>query len=143
MQIKEIFLREEIAQSFFLLTQYCKNLDEQKYIDDFLSMIKNGYKAAILFDKANPIAFIGIRSSYKLQHKLMLEIEDFFIDKNLSDQKFDEAANALISWSPSIASGLNCQKILVNFSTERKREQKNFASVKFLLEGFSFSKISS
>jgi len=142
MQIKEIQTREEIAETFAVLTQIYENLNRETYIEDILNMMQRGYKMAavfedIAFEDGRCIGVIGIRIIRKLHYGKSVEIEDFMIDRKKRGIGVGKMLLRFAEWQ---AVNFGCKHIIGNLETKRQESQKIFAREKFLLDGFLFKK---
>lgn len=142
MQIKEVQTREEILESFNVLTQIYDNLNKETYIDDVLNMMQRGYKMAAVFEditvnNGNCIGVVGIRIIRKLNHGKSVEIEDFMIDRQ---KRGVGVGKMLIRWVEWQAAVFDCEHIIGTLESKRLPSQRIFAREKFVLEGFLFKK---
>lgn len=142
MQIKEIQTKEEIAESFSVLTQIYQNLHAETYIEDLLTMMQSGYKMIGVFEdhhieNGRCIGIAGIRIVQKLNYGKVIEIEDFIIDRQKRGVGVGKMLIRFIEWQAAL---FGCQNIIGNLETKRQESQKIFAREGFLLDGFFFKK---
>jgi GNAT superfamily N-acetyltransferase len=142
MQIKEIQTREEIAQTYAVLTQIYENLKEETYVEEILNMMQRGYKMAGVFESPSVentrcIGVIGVRIIRKIQHGKTIEIEDFMIDRA---KRGIGVGKMLIRWVDWQAMNFGCTNIIGTLQTKRQESQKIFSREKFILDGFFFKK---
>ena len=142
MQLKELQTREEIFQSFAVLTQIYSDLNQETYVEDILNMMQRGYKMAAVFedpevDNGCCIGIVGVRVIRKLHYGKAIEIEDFMIDRQ---KRGIGVGKMLIRWVEWQAATFGCKNIIGNLETKRLESQRIFAREKFLLDGFFFKK---
>jgi GNAT superfamily N-acetyltransferase len=142
MQIKELQSREEISQSFEVLTQIYENLNKDTYVEDILNMMQRGYKMAGVFEDPNVengrcIGVVGVRVIRKLHYGKAIEIEDFMIDRK---KRGIGVGKMLMRWVEWQAVTFGCQNIIGNLETKRLESQRIFSREKFILDGFFFKK---
>ena len=147
MQIKELHSREEIQDSFAVLSQIYQDLDESKYVDIILNMMQRGYKMAAVFEGSSAdndnksgecIGVVGIRISRRLEYNKVLEIEDFMICRK---KRGIGVGKMLIRWVEWQALTFQCNKIICNLDSKRLESHKILSREKFILEGFHFRKV--
>lgn len=144
MQIKEIESREEISATLDVLSQIYDNLDHETFVNDILNMMERGYKMAAVFEdseieNARCIGTVGIRITRKLSHGKTIEIEDFMIDRK---KRNIGVGKILIRWVEWQAAIFSCHSIIGNLETKRLESQRIFSREKFVIDGFSFKKLS-
>ena len=137
MQIKEVQTREEILESFNVLSQIYDDLNKETYIDDILNMMRCDYKMAAVYENGRSIGVIGVRIIRKLHYGKALEIEEFMID---SQKSGIGVGKMLIRWAEWQATVFGCQNIIGNLETKRLESQKIYSREKFILDGFFFRK---
>jgi GNAT superfamily N-acetyltransferase len=137
MQIKEVQTREEILETFNVLSQIYDDLNKETYIDDILNMMQRGYKMAAVSEENCCIGVIGVRIVRKLHYGKALEIEDFMIDRK---KRGIGVGKMLIRWAEWQATIFGCQNIIGNLETKRLESQKIYSREKFILDGFFFRK---
>lgn len=142
MQIKEIQSREEIFQTYSVLTQIYDNLNEETYVDDVLNMMQRGYKMAAVFesrgdDVGKCIGVVGIRIIRKLRYGKAVEIEDFMIDRQ---KRNIGVGKMLIRWVEWQAAIFKCQNLIGVLETKRLESQRIYSREKFNIDGFFFQK---
>ncbi len=142
MQIKEIQTREEIAQTFDVLTQIYENLNGETYVEDVLNMMQRGYKMAAVFEdidieNGHCIGVVGVRIIRKLHYGKAIEIEDFMIDRKKRGIGIGKMLLRFVEWQ---AANFGCENIIGNLETKRQESQKIFAREGFFLDGFFFKK---
>ena len=115
MQIKEIHTREEIIESYNVLTQIYEKLDPATFVEDILNMMQRGYKMAAVFDddnvekKGHCVGVIGVRIIRKLNYGKSLEIEDFMIDRK---KRGIGVGKMLIRWAEWQSAIFDCKHII-------------------------------
>lgn len=142
MQIKEVQSHEEISSTYEVLKQIYHNLNPETYVDNILHMMKKGYMMAAVFedgnsDKGKCIGVVGIRITKKLQHGMVVEIEDFMI---CLDRRNIGVGKMLIRWVEWQAANFECNTIIGNLETKRESSQRIYAREKFIIDGLSFKK---
>lgn len=144
MQIKEIESREEISATLDVLSQIYDNLDHETFVNDVLNMMERGYKMAAVFEdpsieNGRCIGTVGIRITHKLHYGKTIEIEDFMIDRK---KRNIGVGKILIRWVEWQAAIFSCHSIIGNLETKRLESQRIFSREKFVIDGFSFKKLS-
>lgn len=143
MQIKELNSKEEILESFEVLSQIYADLAKDSYVEEVLNMMQRGYKMAAVFEgekdttEAKCIGVVGIRVSRRLQHGKILEIEDFMISRQ---KRGIGVGKMLIRWVEWQAMNFDCKSIMCNLESKRLESHKILSRENFLLEGFKFLK---
>lgn len=142
MQLKELQTRDDIKESFAILSQIYFELDEITYVDEILNMMQRGYRMAGVFedkevDNGRCIGVIGVRIVRKLHFGKAVEIEDFMIDRK---KRGIGVGKMLIKWAQWQATNFSCDNIIGNLETKRLESQKIFSREGFNLDGFFFRK---
>lgn len=142
MQIKEAHSREEIFETFDVLSQIYEDLNRETYVEDVLNMMQRGYKMASVYedpevDGGRCIGVIGIRIIRKLHYGKSIEIEDFMIDRQ---KRGVGVGKMLIRWVEWQGAVFGCKDIIGNLDTKRMESQKIFSREGFNLDGFFFCK---
>ena len=142
MQIKEIQTREEIFETYAVLTQIYSELNRETYIEDILNMMQRGYKMAAVFEdkeieNGRCIGVVGARIIRKLHYGKAIEIEDFMIDRKKRGIGVGKMLMRFVEWQAAI---FGCKNIIGNLETKRLESQKIFAREGFSLDGFLFRK---
>jgi len=142
MQIKEIQTREEIFETYAVLTQIYSELNRETYIEDILNMMQRGYKMAAVFEdkeieNGRCIGVVGVRVIRKLHYGKAIEIEDFMIDRKKRGIGVGKMLMRFVEWQAAI---FGCKNIIGNLETKRLESQKIFAREGFSLDGFLFRK---
>jgi GNAT superfamily N-acetyltransferase len=144
MQIKEIQSREEIFETYQVMSQIYDTLNEETYVDDILNMVQRGYKMTAVFEDEDVnngkcIGVVGIRIIRKLNYGKTIEIEDFMIDR---EKRNIGVGKMLLRWVEWQAAIFGCKNIIGTLETRRLPSQKIFAREKFNIDGFFFKKSS-
>lgn len=144
MQIKEVQSREEIYETFRVMIQIYKELEEETYVDEILNMMQRGYKMAGVFEinelgEEICIGAVGIRIIRKLHYGKAIEIEDFMIDR---ERRGIGVGKMLMRWVEWEAANFGCNNIIGALETRRVESQKIFSREKFIIDGLFFKKSS-
>ncbi len=138
MQLKEILFKEEIEQTFVIMSQLHVKLEKEHYCQEILNMFHEGYKMAAIFDEQEIcIALIALRVIRRIGLEKTIEIEDFMIDhakRNLG------AGEKLLEWVDGQAKNFGCKNIIVDIKTYRKESQAIFARQKYIIDGLCMKK---
>ena len=144
MQLKELQTREDIKQSYAILSQIYLELKkkEETYVDDILNMTQRGYRIAGVFedpevDSGRCIGVVGIRVVRKLHFGKAVEIEDFMIDRK---KRGIGVGKMLLRWVEWQAATFKCDNIVGILETKRLESQKIYSREGLNLEGFFFKK---
>lgn len=143
MQIKEVQTREEILETFNVLTQIYEELNKETYVEDILNMMQRGYKMAMVNEDAEVedgrcIGVVGMRIIRKLHYGKGVEIEDFMIDRK---KRGIGVGKMLIKWVEFQAAIFGCKNIIGSLETKRLESQRIYAREGFNLDGFFFRKV--
>ncbi len=142
MQVKELNKKDEIDQTFAVMSQIYDDLDQDSYTENVLIMMQNGYKMAAIFEdndvnNGECIGVTGIRISKRMQYKRILEIEDFMTSR---EKRGIGAGKMLIRWVEWQAMNFDCSRINCYLESKRIESHKILSRENFLMDGFKFYK---